>query len=86
MILLCDNDAKVYTELYHVSDEGVITAVRYSHGQVQLAKEYLPRGEPLWKFTPVLSWRYIPESGVIRYVEKHQLPKPLQLYLMLLED
>jgi hypothetical protein len=88
MIVLCDAHAKVYSELYHVSDDGVVTAVRYSHNQIYLAKEHIPRGAPFYKRTPAAkpSWIYVPEPGVTRARTQQELPKPLQLYLMLLED
>jgi len=87
MIVLCDEKAINFGELYHVSDTGKVTAVRYGPGQLQHAKEYIPRSVPYYSFKKAIkSWSYIPESGVVRACDKDQLPKPLQLYLMLLED
>lgn len=87
MIVLCDEKSTNYCELYHVSQDGLVTGVRYGVGQIQYAKEYIPRAEPYYQYKKALNhWCFIVEPGVIRRVEVNNLPKPLQLYRMLIGD
>lgn len=58
MILLCDSEAEVFGTLWHINSEGAMSIIKYGPGQLSLAKEHIPRGEPYFVHANVTGiWR-----------------------------
>lgn len=85
--LLDDYNKSKFGHLYHVSDTGHVTCVCYGPGQLQLAKEYIPRNEKYYLHANGSNvWRVVLDPGHVRVIDHCDIPKEITLYLFLLGD
>lgn len=88
MIKLNDDNGTIEAFLYQVTASGDVICVRYGPLQLKLAMEYTDRDREVWiHSTSINSWR-CRKPGVDPKVlgKDPELPKPIQLYRMLLGD
>lgn len=87
MILLCDNETKVFGTLWHIGSDSTLSIIKYGPGQLSLAKEYIPNNEPYFVHANMSNiWRKVLEPGVVKVIDHDDVPKEIKLYLFLLGD
>ncbi len=82
MIVICDENSKNKFHLFGLK-KGVVTHVVFSYAQLRWAKEYLPENCSAFRMLPQskMFYSYVIDKTILR----EELPKELQLYLVLME-